>query len=256
MRIFLAVIFAGAVAIAARRAGSLTTGGALAAWTIGAAVFAALGWPGAAVLFAFFLPSSLLTRLGRARKQGLVDTGKAGPRDAWQVAANGGAAAIAALLAATLHAPAALWAFAGAFAAASADTWATEIGTLARGRPRSILTFRTLAPGLSGGITLQGTAAQAAGALAVAGAAAACGIAPWWPVAAAGFTGALLDSVLGAGVQALRWCPVCRRHCETNPHVCGAETTLARGFAWMENDAVNAAATIGGALVAAALALV
>lgn len=256
MHVLAGVVFAGLVALAARRAGSLTNGGAIAAWAVGAAVFSALGWPGAAVLFAFFLPSTLLSRLGRARKRRLVDIGKQGARDGRQVLANGGAAALAALAAATLHAPVAAWAFAGAFAAASADTWGTEIGTLARGAPRSILTLRPLAAGLSGGITLQGTLAQAAGALAVAVTAAACGVAPWWPIAAAGFGGALVDSLLGAGAQALRWCPACRRPCETDPHVCGARTDLARGFAWLENDAVNAAATASGALIAAALAFV
>ena len=254
MRIVAGVVFAAVVALAARRARALTADGAVAAWIVGAIVFDALGWPGAAVLFAFFIPSTMLSRIGRAHKRALVDVGKAGPRDAFQVAANGGAAALAALAAAAFHTPAALCAFAGAFAAASADTWATEIGTLARGRPRSILNLRPMATGLSGGITVPGTLAQAAGALAVAGTAAAVGLGSWWVVAAAGFGGALTDSLLGAAAQALRWCPTCNRACETNPHICGTPTSLARGFAWLENDAVNAAATATAALIAAALA--
>ena len=206
------------------------------------------------MLFAFFIPSTLLSRLGRAKKRALVDVGKHGARDAWQVVANGGAAAVAALLAQRFGAPFAA-AFAGALAAASADTWGTEIGTLARGTPRSVLTLAPVPPGLSGGVTIQGTAAEIAGAIVVAGVAAALGLAPFLPVTLAGIAGALIDSILGAGAQALRWCPQCERDCETNPHECSTPTVLRRGVAWLENDAVNAAATMAGAALALAVSL-
>ena len=248
------ILFAGAVALGARRAHALTTSGALAAFAVGACVFGAGGWAYAAVLFAFFIPSTLLSRVGRARKRSLVDIGKHGARDAGQVLANGGVAALCAVLAAATHAHAFAAAFAGAFAAASADTWGTEIGTLTATPPRSILTFKRLAPGLSGGVTLAGTLAEAAGALAVGLTAWTLGIGPWWVLAAAGFAGALADSLLGAGLQELRYCPQCERTCETDPHACGSPTLLRRGLPWMSNDAVNACATLAGALAAWLLA--
>jgi uncharacterized protein (TIGR00297 family) len=244
---------AAAVALAARAARSLTLGGAVAAFAIGTAVFGAAGWRGAAVLFAFFIPSVLLSRAGRARKRPIGDdVGKQGARDGWQVLANGGVAAACALF--TFHEPVLAAAFAGAFAAASADTWGTEIGTLAKAPPRSILTLRPMARGLSGGVTAVGTLATLAGAAAVAAVAASTGVAPFWPVAAGGFAGALTDSLLGASVQAMRWCPACARACENDPHACGTPTVLRRGARWMENDAVNFAATLSGAIVAAFLA--
>jgi uncharacterized protein (TIGR00297 family) len=206
------------------------------------------------VLFAFFVPSTLLSRLGRARKRALHgDEPEA--RNAWQVLANGGVAAIAAL--AGLHGGTPLAAaFAGAFAAASADTWGTEIGLLARGAPVSLLTFRRVTPGLSGGVTATGIAATLAGAVCVAAVAALLGLAPFWSVAAGGVAGALLDSLLGASLQALRWCPQCRCDCETRVHACGSPAELRRGAGWLENDAVNFAATLCGALVAALLTMV
>jgi uncharacterized protein (TIGR00297 family) len=233
---------------------ALTAGGALAAFCIGTITFAAGGWPAAIVLFAFFAPSALLSRLGRARKRALVDVGKHGARDAWQVLANGGAAAACIALAPRFGAPLAA-AFAGSFAAASADTWGTEIGAFARGRPRSILSFRPVHAGISGGISLIGTLAEIGGAAIVAIAAVLVHVAPLIAVLAGGVAGALVDSALGASLQALRHCPRCDRDCETDPHVCGTATTLIRGASWFGNDAVNLAATLTGAVVAGGLML-
>jgi uncharacterized protein (TIGR00297 family) len=250
------ILFAGAVALAAWRLRALTASGAFAAWIVGACVFGAGGWAYTAVLFAFFLPSTLLSRIGRARKRALVDIGKHGARDAWQVVANGGLAALCAVLAAATHAHAIAAAFAGAFAAASADTWGTEIGTLAKQPPRSILTFKRLATGLSGGVTGVGTLAEIAGALAVALVAWALGVGVWWSIAAGGVAGALADSLFGASLQELRFCPRCERGCETNLHACGTPTVLRRGAPWMSNDTVNACATAIGAIAAGWLAIV
>jgi uncharacterized protein (TIGR00297 family) len=247
------IVFAGAVALAALRSRALTKTGALAAWIVGACVFGAGSWKYAAVLFAFFIPSTLLSRFGRSRKRNLVDIGKTGARDAFQVLANGGIAALCAVLSAQTHNPAIAAAFAGAFAAASADTWGTELGTLAGAQPRSILTLAPIAAGLSGGVTLAGTAAEAAGAIVVGLVAFALGIGQWWVIAAAGVAGAFADSILGASGQELRYCPVCARACETDPHVCGTATRRIRGAPWLGNDAVNVCATATGALVAALL---
>lgn len=253
MQIAIAVILAAAVAVAARRARVLNTSGAWAAWIVGALVFACGGWRYAAVLFSFFIPAAALSRVGRARKRAIVTAGKEGPRDAGQVLANGGIAALCALLAFLVPPAALLAAFAGAFAAAAADTFGTEIGTLARRAPRSILTLRPLATGLSGGVTLPGTLAEAAGACLVAGVAWAAGVTAWWPIAAGGMAGALADSLLGAALQERRYCPACNAECEMDPHACGTPTRYARGLPWMNNDTVNALATAVGAGVGAAL---
>ncbi len=245
------------------------------------------------MLLAFFLPSVALSRVGRARKKRLVDIGKGGARDAQQVLANGGIATICAVIAglspaayhlgshaiatppptiardgAALMQPVCwLAAFAGAYAAATADTWGTEIGTLARGTPRSIVTLRPIAAGLSGGITIAGTLAEVAGAGWIAFASVAAfatfhangAIVHSQPneylrlivaVVTGGVAGATIDSILGATLQELRRCPVCERTCETDPHVCGSPTMLVRGLHGMSNDLVNAAATFAGAATA------
>jgi uncharacterized protein (TIGR00297 family) len=243
---------AAGVALAAYRSRALSSDGAIAAFAVGTIVVAAGGWSGAAVLLAFFLPSALLTRMGRERKRSLRGTREPAPRTAWQVVANGGVATLCAVAVLVASAPFNA-AFAGAFAAASADTWATEIGTLARRRPVSILTFRPIETGLSGGVTVVGTCAMIAGALCVALVASLLRVAPLLPVVAAGIAGALLDSIVGASLQARQWCPRCSCECETPLHYCGTPTTMRRGVRWIQNDAVNLTATLCGALVAAAL---
>jgi uncharacterized protein (TIGR00297 family) len=245
---FAVLAIAACVAIAAAGTKALTWGGALAAFAVGGCAFGFLGIAGAATLFAFFLPATLLSRFGRSRKLRLSDVPKGGPRNAKQVLANGGIAAACAVLA--LRWPVMIPAFAGAFAAASADTWATEIGTIAKGAPRSIVSWRPIATGLSGGVTLPGTLAEVAGAGCVAFAAAAFGLVPFWIALVAGIAGATVDSVLGATWQGLRHCAACGRNCETDPHACGTSTRVVRGFGWLGNDLVNFAATGAGAAVA------
>ncbi|MDQ6827007.1 MAG: DUF92 domain-containing protein [Candidatus Eremiobacteraeota bacterium] len=239
------------VALFAYRFRALTGYGAAVAFFIGTCVYGAGGWSDALVLFAFFVPSVAFARLGRTRKGLLArDIGKQGPRDGGQVFANGGVAALCALVAFGAHTP---WhaAFAGAFAAATADTWGTEFGTLAAQAPRSILSGRRIGAGLSGGVTFVGTAAELIGAAFIATLAALLHIAPWYCVFAGGIAGAVIDSILGATAQALRFCTACQRTCENEPHSCGANTLLIRGAAWMSNGAVNFTATLTGATVSA-----
>jgi uncharacterized protein (TIGR00297 family) len=254
IRLAVGAVLAAGVALAAYRVRALSFDGALAAFVVGTIVVAAGGWSSAAVLLAFFLPSALLTRMGRERKGWVRGTQEPAPRNAWQVLANGGVATLCAVAALAASAPFNA-AFAGAFAAASADTWATEIGTLARRRPVSILTFCPIETGLSGGVTLLGTCAMIAGALCVAVVASLLRVAPLLTVVAAGIAGALLDSIVGASLQARQWCPRCSCECETAQHYCGTPTTTRRGVRWIQNDAVNLTATLCGAIVAAALVL-
>jgi uncharacterized protein (TIGR00297 family) len=279
--VLIGALFAAVVAIVAWRAKALTLGGAIAAFVVGTLTYASGTVGFTLVLLAFFVPSVVLSRFGRARKRALVDVGKHGARDAMQVLANGSVATVCAVVWAFTHDVRWAAAFAGAYAAATADTWATEIGTLSRARPRSIFTLRPIETGMSGGITLTGTLAEVAGAvwLGVAGLA---GIALAYVFSAGGFgysiawgsgwtiapgamltalaipvggvAGATVDSLLGGSLQELRRCDVCDRTCETDPHACGNPTRLVRGLRGFSNDLVNLLATAAGAAVAFVLA--
>ena len=69
-------------------------------------------------------------------------------------------------------------------------------------------------------------------------------------IAGGGFTGALVDSVLGASVQEVRFCDSCRVETEERLHRCGAQTRVIRGAEWCGNDMVNVIATAAGATTA------
>ncbi len=202
----------------------------------------------------FFVLSSLLSKLGRRRKmQTEALTEKGSRRDAAQVYANGGVAW--ALLVAYVFVPADMlyWAYAGSFAAAAADTWGTEVGTFAAGPTRLVWSGRRVPPGTSGGVSAAGTL----GALAGAG----VGFLSLIPfarpyldgltlptaallVVGGGVAAALVDSLLGATVQAL-WRDPATGSLTERPQAAG----LVRGRRWVTNDRVNFACTLTGALI-------
>jgi uncharacterized membrane protein len=146
-----------------------------------------------------------------------------------------------------------LWIVTAALAAAAADTWGTSIGALSRTEPRDLVRWRRVPRGTSGGVSTIGTAAGVAGALLVAAAGAAGGPANglllWGTLIGTG--GMLLDSLLGATVQARFECPACGTASERRRHGCGVPTRLVEGWRWLDNDGVNALTSLLAALAGA-----
>jgi uncharacterized protein (TIGR00297 family) len=215
-------------------------------------VAVAAGWSWGILLLVFFLTTTAVSKLGSGRKASIVDpvVAKSGNRDGWQVAANGGLFTAAA--AASLFSPSPVWLAAGAggLAAASADTWATELGILFGKDPRSMITGERVPVGTSGGVTLTGWGAAVGGAVLIA-------VGAWlvhWPVPihaviAGGVAGAAADSLAGATIQERRWCDTCRAWTERRVHGCGTITRHEGGVGGFDNDAVNLLCSAVGALV-------
>jgi uncharacterized protein (TIGR00297 family) len=214
------------------------------------------GLPWAILLLTFFITSSGLSRLFKRRKKGLDEKfSKGHERDAGQVLGNGGLATAFVVVHFLFPGSTLGWVgFAAALAAVNADTWATELGVLNPTPPRLITDMRKrVEKGTSGGISLFGTFASLLGALVIA-LPAAVFAGDWLLVPLitfAGLAGSLFDSLLGATVQAMYYCPTDQKETEKHPlHTCGAQTVHLRGWRWLDNDRVNFACGASGVVVA------
>ena len=226
---------------AALALGALTPTGAVAAFVVGTLVFAIGRVNGAMALLTFFVTSSLFSRIrSAAKKRAKTFSENDTARDLTQALANGGVPLI--LLVASMFNPC-WWSymfFLAALASATADTWATEIGTLSRTRPFSLRDFAVVPAGSSGAASGLGTAAAAGGSCTIGIFAGLYGQAGGFngfafvAVAVSGLAGCVIDSLLGATVQA--------QYTTDDGALTESKTEysrLARGVPWIRNDMVN-----------------
>ncbi len=221
---------------------SLSLDGAVMAAVIGLWVLFFAGpealWP----LFFFFISSTLLGKLTRKEKV-ISDVKHGKARDYRQVLCNGGIYALLATFGLDVFMVASL-------AVATADTWASEIGMYFR-RPTYDLWRRKLTPvGLSGGVSWVGTLGGLAGAAAMAIVGILClhwemDIISMLAFTGIGFLGMLIDSLLGATLQA-------RYQNEETGELTDIPTKILHsGYRRMSNDAVNLLSNVLTILLAA-----
>jgi uncharacterized protein (TIGR00297 family) len=225
------------------------------------------------ILMAFVVSSTALGWIRSGEKEALKTIHqKGGRRDLFQVLANGGMGLLMALLFGLTRDPAWGAGFAVSFASSNADTWASELGVLSRNDPVSLLRLRPVPRGISGGVSLAGCAASFAGAVFIALIFAAenlslrilsggfVRIAAF--VAAGGFLGSLVDSLLGGTLQA-QYVPAASENAKRAGAALlvteraftdeGVPNRLVRGLTFVNNDVVNfascAAATFAAVLL-------
>ena len=259
------------IAFLAYRRGSLSPSGAAGALIVGTLIFGFGGWVWGVVLAVFFVSSSALSHYKEREKAATAEKFEKGHRrDMGQVLANGGLGALVAVLSAVVPGrvvPNMLWfyLFIGVMATVTADTWATELGTLSKAAPRLITSGRVVEVGTSGGVSLLGTGVSFVGGLLIGLTAgflgAAAGLIAWQAMPATaligalgGAAGSLLDSLLGATVQQIYYCDTSGKEPERQRHRCGTTTRPLRGWSWMNNDLVNLLSSLGGGLVEVLLA--
>lgn len=247
---------AAAAAVALWR-GSVDPGGAAAGTLVGTLIFTCGGPLFWLVLMAFFLSSTGLGHVRGREKEWLAAIHeKGGRRDLFQVLANGGMGMLCAVLFRLTGNNGWAVGFAVSFASSNADTWASELGVLSKGSPVSLFTFRPVPRGVSGGVSLLGCAMSLAGAIIIALVFAAenlsLGLFPGRFillaafVSAAGFIGSILDSLLGATLQA-QYEPAPNARAaggalavtERRFSADGVRHRLARGLEFVNNDVVN-----------------
>ena len=247
------ILIAG-IAYAAR---SLTPGGAVGAVFMGIMILWTTHFSGFFLFFLFFISCTVVGKISKAirssSKVNEVREKKGHTRDFMQVLANGLMATIAALLWSVSLENKALVMFGAAVAEATSDTFAGEIGRLSKRQPVSIIGFRPVPTGLSGGVTVLGMTAALLSSAA---------IALFWYlwfdgmsvleavlVGTLGFAGCIVDSVLGAGVQGIYYDPETKQFSEDREKD-GKVLELSRGIRWVDNDMVNLMSNVFSGLFA------
>jgi len=211
----------------------LTLSGAVAAFGM-AVVFILVG------LRTFYLPLLLLLGGTLLSKLNAETEDKQG-RDAKQVLANGLIGIICLLLYVlhfndTYQSPL-LLAYLLSFSISICDTFSSERGKYFKGKTIDILSFKPIASGLSGGISVQGTLGGLAGSIFCATISFFCfdiTLCFALVVCLLSFTGMLFDSILGSLLQAkyVNRNGVIEENSSDDNH-------LLKGYIWCSNDVVN-----------------
>jgi uncharacterized protein (TIGR00297 family) len=184
----------------------LTLWGALAGGVCAVLVFAGAGFTGVGMMTVFFVAGTAATSWRAADKKKLKTADEEhGGRKASQVLANAGVAAIAGALATALPAYNTVWtiAIAACFSSATADTLASELGTVYGKRFYNIMSWKRDQRGLDGVVSLEGTLLGMLGSLLIA-LIYFTGFGTLWHIfilVVAGTAGNLADSVLGAALE-------------------------------------------------------
>lgn len=195
-------------------------------------------------LILFFILGSLASKVGKNQKKPMEKLQKrTGPRDVVQVYANAGGAIIMSMCYYATGNDIFHYAALVTFVAALADTISSEIGMLSKKEPISIVTFQKMQPGLSGGVTLLGILAALGASVLFSVLLLNGSMREVMLVSLLGFTGSLIDSLIGALFQAKYY--VSKWHMLTEREtIDGEKLSLKSGFKKINNDTVNFISTL------------
>ena len=229
---------------------ALTVGGIVAAVIVDLIISISLGNFGFFALLLFFVGGIAADKFKKHVKKSRQTTSsvkkiKTECRTSVQVLANGGVAALCAVLYLIFDSRTALVAFVASLAEALADTVASGVGVLSE-RAFDPFRMKRCPAGISGGMSLIGTLASALAAIAFAFLSFAFGaitISEALIVFFAAFLGAVFDSFLGSLVQVKYKCEVCSEVLEMREH-CGMPTRKCSGFFFVDNNTVNLLGTV------------
>ncbi|XP_072968665.1 protein PGR-like [Typha angustifolia] len=264
IRSFVAVLLSSLIAVRAFKHQSLDRSGAFAGFLV-MAIHIASGYRFGAMILVFFFTSSKLTKIGKEKKRSVEEDFKDGGQRNWiQVLCNSVIATVLVLVLSTTTGgkdrcldtkestfiTGLIGGIIGHYACCNGDTWSSEIGMLSDGQPRLITTFKAVRKGTNGAVTIEGLlAAVAAGFVIgvtffIAGLLTAdCASDVAWrqllviPIAAAaGLSGSLIDSLLGATLQFSGYCSLRKKVVSRR----GPTVKRISGMSILDNNAVNA----------------
>ena len=233
---------------------SLNRSGLYTATVLGAIIYTFGGIVVWGSLIAFFVSSSLITKVSE-KSEKKVSKG----RNYVQVLANSLVAAIFSILYFLLQREIFMIAAVVSIATSNSDTWASEIGSLSKGKTFYILNFKIAPKGVSGAISGLGTVASIVGSLFIAGVFIGLYTLTYGMnlesfllfggiITICGFLGNIIDSYLGGLIQAkykgVETGTYTEKHWLPNEKV-----VLASGLALINNDAVNLLSGLAASLI-------
>ncbi|MGQ9478757.1 MAG: DUF92 domain-containing protein [Thermoproteota archaeon] len=256
------------LAIATYASRSMTFSGILASVGIGVLVLFLGGWNPFIMLLSFLIIGVFFTKYKHKEKSpGTLAQEKGGVRTWVNVLANGGPAAIPVIFEYFYWMEFFSIFFLTAVCSATADTLATEIGLLSRSKPRLITNpWKKVEKGVSGGVTVVGTVAGLLGSFSlslVAFLTCSAGV-PGILLSIksllkmvlisslGGFLGMIIDSLLGATVQAI-YVSKADGMLYEDPRKCFGEAILVKGVRHIGNNAVNFISCLSAGLIGASI---
>jgi len=235
--------------------------GVLAAFFIGGLILFLGGWGFFFLLFIFLLVGSVLSKTAKSESFDFAAYFNGSSIRGWRnVLANGfwpTYAAIMYFLTPPYYRDYAIVFFVGALTSMMSDTVSTEIGLHFGGEPRLIINPKERVPkGYSGGITVEGILGGLVSSLIFS----LLSIYIFNLVASyfysifviSGFLGSVVDSILGATIQAKYKCIKCGSIIESSLH-CGYPAILIKGFESIDNHMVNFLSSLFGGVASVTL---
>lgn len=241
LNFLLGLLLSGFVSLVAYLLRQISMDGMFAAGVVGTATFGLGGFDAAFIILLFFISGSVLS-YGRASQS--EDLPIEVRRNGLQIWANGIWFVIFLIFSDIFAERIFLVGALSAIAVATADTWATEMGSRKRSSTYLITDFRNVEPGTDGGISLIGTTAAFLGSSLIALISIyvfSLELYDFIYIFIAGFFGCLIDSYLGAFYQ------------RTNTSV---KFPILSYRIHMNNNVVNAVSTGAGALLAITLKII
>lgn len=249
MRFVIGILLSFVIAFSAYKKHALSLSGFFAAMLLGTALYFTGGFLYFSTMIVFFISSTVLSKIKKDTKSKEKVEVKGSCRDYIQVFANGGVALVLSVLFKIFDLQIFEIGVIISFAAANADTWASEIGSRSKQTPVYLFKKTPVTVGLSGGVTKTGIIASLAGSFL---------ISLWYIVfctvvkgfyverlsllliiTIAGFLGSIIDSMLGEKIQVkyVSWkdeMKITEKRFEE--HI---ENKIASGIRWVDNNVVN-----------------
>ena len=220
---------------------------------MGNLIYLVTGIGGFILVIEFFIIGYICTRFRfkQKRRKGIAQE-KGGIRSWENVVANGFAFSLFGTIYFLTNNELFLVGFITSIAIATGDTLATEIGLLSSKKPRLITNLKEVETGRSGGITILGSLASIFGIIIIILSSSINGFSfnmnILYVTIIGAFFGILIDSIIGATIQAQYFCNKCNKFTELSIHH-EQQNELMKGYSFIDNNIVNLLATLSGSVL-------